>query len=207
MGLARQFYYALTPTLRFAVRRLYYLPVDCYERVFGKKDPLIPPKGMIFIGSGDFRQQGQHILKLLIDHAGLTPESKVLDIGCGIGRLASALTGFLSPTGSYDGFDIVKKGINWCRKQISSRYPNFTFKHIDLKNDLYNVKTDREAKNFSFPYPDESFDCIALTSVFTHMMPEDVDNYLGQIARVMKSGGKCLATFFLINPEIEKSWR
>lgn len=33
------------------------------------------------------------------------------------------------------------------------------------------------------------------------MMPDDVDNYLKQIAGVMKDNGKCLATFFLLNAE------
>ncbi|NOY51664.1 MAG: class I SAM-dependent methyltransferase [Chlorobi bacterium] len=48
-----------------------------------------------------------------------------------------------------------------------------------------------------------SGDFIFLTSVFTHMMPVDVSAYLDQISRVLKSGGKCFATFFIIN-EVSK---
>ncbi|MDH6359063.1 class I SAM-dependent methyltransferase [Parabacteroides sp. PF5-9] len=204
MGLLREVYYALPPSLRFVARRVYYFPVDLYEGIAGKRGEMIPPRGMIFIGAGDFRTQGLHILDLLKRYAGLTPGSRVLDVGCGIGRLAVALTGYLDDKGSYEGFDIVRKGIDWCEKKISSNYPRFRFKHIDLKNDLYNLSTEEEAKHFVFPYAENSFDCVVLTSVFTHMMPEDVDNYLGQIASVMKKEGKCLATFFLINPEIKE---
>ena len=40
-----------------------------------------------------------------------------------------------------------------------------------------------------------------LGSVFTHLLPEDVENYLAQVARVLKPGGRCLITFFLLNQE------
>jgi SAM-dependent methyltransferase len=163
---------------------------------------MIPPKGMIYVGSGDFAEQGRNMRDLLVKYAGLKPDSSVLDAGCGIGRLAAPLTKFLNENGSYDGFDVVKKGIDWCNKHIAATYPNFRFLHVDLKNDLYNDKTEREARSFIFPYEDNSFDCVVLTSVFTHMMPDDVDNYTAQIARVMRPGGKCLVTFFLVNDDI-----
>lgn len=202
MSLLRKTYYLLSPSMRLLVRRIWYFPMDLLDRMTGKRNDMVPPRGMIYIGSGDFIVQGNHILDLLVKYAGLTPASSVLDIGCGIGRLAIPLTGFLNEKGAYDGFDIVKKGIDWCNKRIAGKYRNFRFLHIDLKNDLYNHKTETEARSFVFPYEDHSFDCVVLTSVFTHMMPDDVDNYVGQISRVMRSGGKCLVTFFLVNEDI-----
>lgn len=204
MGLLRTIYYKLSPRGRRVARRIYYFPIDLCESIFTKKNSMIPPKGKIFIGSGDFEQQGLHICDLLLKHAGLNENSHVLDIGCGIGRVAVPLTGILSKNGSYDGFDIVKEGINWCNKKIAPKFSNFHFKHVELKNDLYNLSTEDKAQNFQFPYPDNSFDCIILTSVFTHMMPEDVENYLSQIHRVMKPGGKCLVTFFILNETISQ---
>jgi ubiquinone/menaquinone biosynthesis C-methylase UbiE len=35
------------------------------------------------------------------------------------------------------------------------------------------------------------------------MMPDDVNNYLKEIHRVLKTGGKCFVTFFLLNDEIK----
>ena len=204
MSLLRNLYYSLSPSMRLVARRVWYFLPDCWGSVTGKRDSMIPPKGMIYVGSGDFMERGNDIVDLLVKYAGLKPDASVLDIGCGIGRLAVPLTKFLNEEGSYDGFDIVKKGIDWCDKRISPKYPNFRFLHVDLKNDLYNDNTDDEARSFIFPYEDDSFDCIVLTSVFTHMMPDDVDNYLSQIARVMRSGGKCLVTFFLVNDDVMK---
>ncbi|HDO26936.1 MAG TPA: methyltransferase domain-containing protein, partial [Bacteroidetes bacterium] len=78
------------------------------------------------------------------------------------------------------------------------------FKHVDLKNDLYNLKTETKAKDFVFPYNNEEFDFVFLTSVFTHMLPEDVEGYLSQIYRVLKNGSICFCTFFILNEESKK---
>jgi ubiquinone/menaquinone biosynthesis C-methylase UbiE len=203
--LKRQLYYFLSPRLRFLIRRLYYLPVDIYEKLTGKRDDLTPPRGLVFVGFGDFKKSGDILLQQIVKMTSLQPQQSVLDVGCGIGRLAVPLTKILNENGRYEGFDIVKIGIDWCNKNIKPKHPNFNFIHIDLKNDLYNLKTDKEARNFVFPYKDNEFDLVILTSVFTHMMPDDVNNYLKEIFRVLKKGGKCFVTFFLLNDEIKAS--
>lgn len=203
--LKRDLYYLLTPGLRFLIRRLYYLPIDVYEKLSGKRDDMTPPRGLVFVGFGDFKKSGELLLNQIKKVINLKPQLCILDVGCGIGRLAVPLTKILNQEGRYEGFDIVKTGINWCNKNITPKYPNFNFIHIDLKNDLYNLKTNKEAKNFVFPYKDNEFDLVILTSVFTHMMPDDVNNYLKEIFRVLKKGGKCFVTFFLLNDEIKSS--
>jgi ubiquinone/menaquinone biosynthesis C-methylase UbiE len=199
--LKRQLYYLFPPNIRLLARRIYFFPSDLKDIITGKRDRILPPRGMIFIGPGDFKKIGESYLRRFIELAGLKPEHRILDVGCGIGRIAIPLTRYLNSKGSYEGFDIVEKGINWCKKHISKNYPNFNFLHIDLKNDLYNLKTNQEAKNFIFPYKDNEFDLAVLTSVFTHMMPDDVSHYLHQIHRVLKPGGKCFVTFFVLNDE------
>ena len=199
--LKRQLYYFFPPNIRLLARRLYYFPSDLIDIVTGKRDRMLPPRGMIFIGPGDFKKIGESYLRRFIELAGLKPEHRILDVGCGIGRIAIPLTKFLNSKGSYEGFDIVEKGINWCKKHISQNHPNFNFLHIDLKNDLYNLKTNQEARNFIFPYKENEFDLAVLTSVFTHMMPDDVSHYLQEIHRVLKPGGKCFVTFFVLNNE------
>ncbi|MEO7977145.1 class I SAM-dependent methyltransferase [Flavobacterium sp.] len=198
----RNIYYSLSPKSRFLVRKLYYYPVDILDKIQGRKHKYVPNKGDIFIGSGDFIAQGKHHLELLKKYAGLKENHTVLDIGCGIGRAAVSLTQYLSKEGKYEGFDVVEKGILWCEKHISADFPNFNFQYIPLNNDLYHFTEDK-AENFIFPYEDNSFDTIFLFSVFTHMQPLEVQNYLNEIYRVLKPNGKCLATYFLYNNEIE----
>ena len=92
--LKREIYYTVGPKFRRVLRRLFFLPGDIVNQISGKRDPLTPSKGQIFIGSGDFKKQGESILKQLIEFGNLKENHRVLDIGCGIGRLAVPLTNF-----------------------------------------------------------------------------------------------------------------
>jgi ubiquinone/menaquinone biosynthesis C-methylase UbiE len=189
----------LTPNLRLAARRIYYLPIDLINSITGRRPKIVPPKGLIFTGPGNFTKIGDRFLKHFIQFGNLNPHHNVLDVGSGIGRMAIPLTTYLT-TGKYEGFDIVEKGIKWCTKNITKRFPNFQFKHISLKNDLYS-SDGSDAVSFMFPYPDNSFDFVFLTSVFTHMLPVETEHYMSEISRVMKKGGRCFATFFILNDE------
>jgi ubiquinone/menaquinone biosynthesis C-methylase UbiE len=184
------------------LKRIYYFPSDIMYGFKGR-DSMIPPKSMIFVGDGDFEKTGQEFKRLFIELAGLQPDSRVLDVGCGIGRMAIPLTGYLSAKGEYWGFDIVKKGIDWCQSRVSPKFSNFHFQHSNVYNKYYNSQGKVLAKDFKFPYEDEFFDFVFLTSVFTHMLPSDLENYMGEISRVLKTEGKCLLTFFILNNESE----
>ena len=115
--------------------------------------------------------------------------------------MAVPLTKYLNSGGRYEGFDVVAEGIEWCREKISSKFPNFNFQIADIFNKDYNPKGKYLASEYKFPYPGENFDFVFLTSVFTHMLPKDVENYLSEIYRVLKPGSICLATYFLLNEE------
>ena len=199
----RRIYYRLTPTLRFFFRKVYFFPYDIWSSTLRKRNKYEPPKGDIFVGSGDFTVQGIHHLELLKKHIFLEPENKVLDIGSGIGRTAVALTKFLNNKGKYEGFDVVEKGIKWCNNKIKKEHPNFNFIYVPLSNDLYN-NNKVKASNYKFPYDDNSFDKVFLFSVFTHMLPDEITNYLFEIKRVLKPGGLCLSTFFIYNSKNEE---
>ena len=187
---------------RLAVRRAINLPRDAFEGLTGRREPLIPPHGLWFVGGeSDYKQVNQEYLGYFVSLGGLQPGHHVLDIGCGIGIMASSLTSFLSSQGSYSGFDIVRVGVNWAQRNIASRFPNFSFVHSDIFNKHYNPKGKLSSSSFRFPYEDASFDFIFLKSVFTHLLPDSIQNYLREIKRVIKPSGTCLATLFLINEE------
>ncbi len=171
----------------------------------GTQDDLVPPKSEIFVGAVDtFRSSGDVLVERLVQVAGLTPTSRVLDVGCGIGRLAVALADFLGEDGAYDGLDIVPSGIEWCNGHIAARRANFRFTLADVFNKEYNPKGRVPPSAFAFPYADASFDVVVLASVFTHMLPEDMEHYVAEFARVLKPGGRCFATFFLINDDAQR---
>lgn len=200
LSFLRKTYYALPPQYRFRARRFAYLPIDFWESLTRKRLPMTPPRGMIYTGSGDFVKAGNWWQQFFVEQAGLKPLHKVLDVGSGIGRIARGLTFVLKEEngGSYNGFDAIKLGVDWCTKNISSQHPNFHFQYVPLENDLYR-NDGQNAAQFTFPYPDNSFDFVILTSVFTHMLPEEVEWYLFEIQRVMVKGGTCVATFFILD--------
>lgn len=175
--------------------RLKWLGYAWQDVTGGKRPPRVPAQRDVFIGGGDFVSVGEAFFNTQKRH-GLTPDMDVLDVGCGQGRMARPLTDFL--TGRYEGFDIDKSGIEWCQAHYKDA-PNFTFHHANVFNARYNKLGEVAAKDFRFPFKDNSFDRVFLTSVFTHMFKDDVANYLSEIARVLKPGGKCLVTWFLLD--------
>jgi SAM-dependent methyltransferase len=150
------------------------------------------------IGEGDFDQVGAEYLGHFRELGGLEPSDDVLDIGCGVGRMASPLTMYLSD-GTYHGFDVMEPAIRSCRRRLSS-FPNFHFEHVDVFNGKYNPKGRIAPGEFRFPYGDATFDFAFAISVFTHMLQPDVERYLQEAARVLRPGGSVLATWFLMTP-------
>jgi SAM-dependent methyltransferase len=128
---------------------------------------------------------------------GLRPEHRVLDIGSGIGNLAVGLLGYLE--GGYDGVEINGEAVAWCQRAITPRHPSFRFHRVDLASRAYNPSGRLTASTFRFPFPDAQFDFIFLGSVFTHMLPDAVAQYIHEIARLLASGGVCVASYFLLD--------
>jgi SAM-dependent methyltransferase len=187
--------------LRTPISRMYYfLEYDIGKRI-GGRDPLLPPKWLHFVGGyPEFKKIGENFFQYFVSMAGLKPYERVLDVGCGTGRMALPLTKYLKG-GSYEGIDIVASSIEWCQKTYAPLYPNFHFHFADIYNKAYNCKGTEKASDYRFPFESSSFDFVFLTSVFTHLLPRGTENYLSEIRRVLKPNGRCLVTYFLLNPE------
>jgi len=173
-------------------------------RVFGRDANMVPATEMMFdgpVGYDLFKENGKEFLDHYINLGGLKPDERMLDIGSGIGRKTLPLVSYLSRSGSYEGLDIVAKGVKWCADHYTRRYPNFRFQLIDVYNQMYHPDGTQKAADYEFPFPDEEFDFVALNSVFTHMLAPEVENYLSEIARMLKVNGRCFISFFLLNPE------
>lgn len=109
----------------------------------------------------------------LLDQASLTPDQRVLDIGCGTGTLAT-LVKRLHPAVDIVGLDPDPKALARARKKTTRAGVSV---HFD--------------QGFSdhLPYPDASFDRVFSSLMFHHIANDDRPNTLREIRRVLKSGG------------------
>jgi SAM-dependent methyltransferase len=184
-----------------AGRSLWLRALDARDRVAGRTDPLTPPRRLSdWVGDRDFQAVGDHLLHEIAGLAGLRPDEHVLDVGCGIGRLARPLTHHLAAEGGYDGFDIVASAIEWCQEHYSA-FPNFHFQHADVRSTLYNPEGRLQAATFHFPYAGEQFEVVAMTSLLTHLVTTEAEHYIDESARVLRGGGRLFATAFLLEDE------
>ena len=180
-----------------SIRNFSLLILDAVDRLTNP-GRLVPPRSLMFRPSPFFAKGGEKYKKILIEYGDLQPDQQILEIGSGEGRAAIPLRAYLSEDGGYWGLDIRKESIDWCTEQITAKYPNFHFQHWDIINEHYNPNGVINPEAFSFPFDEVYFDLVFLMSVFTHMGPGAVRNYLGEISRVLKPGGKCLFTIFLL---------
>ncbi len=174
------------------------------ERLFGSFAPLVPRVEDMFDGPRSlklFKETGEEFLRIYQEICGLRPSEKMLDVGCGIGRKTIPLTHYLTSEATYQGMDINRTGIEWCQEKISAKFANFRFQQVDVYNKFYNPQGTVRPVDYKFPFESETFDFVTLVSVFTHMRPTDGVNYLSEVHRVLRRGGRCLITYFLLTEE------
>jgi SAM-dependent methyltransferase len=152
----------------------------------------------------DFRRSGKDQLEFFAELCGLKPSDRVLDIGCGVGRIAIPLSDYLDADGGYDGFDVVPQLVDWCNQHIASRRPNFRFHVAEVHSTTNTIGRGVDPAAYRFPFPDATFDFAYAGSLFTHLTPEAAENYLRETARTLVPGGRLVATFNTYNEETEK---
>lgn len=166
------------------------------------EDALVPPRSL-WIGPRDpishyYRWIWEYLayLTLLTD---LRRQHMVLELGCGHGRTARGLLEYLRHPGGYFGLDVDGARIADAKARIEARIPNFRFIHADVYNRQYNPEGQAHSSGYVFPFADEMFDVVYAASLFSHLLPDETANYFLQSARVLKRGGKCLFSFFLLD--------
>ncbi len=185
------------------LRRFAWFITDIFEIFSCKRQSTTPGKRLRFMvgpfnDPATYEQDAKDFIESVLSRIKLPNNSKVLEVGCGSGRLIFEL--FRNkPKYHYFGFDIIPELIRWS-KHISTRlHGKFEFTHANIYNSLYNPNGVSKGSKYAFPYDDDMFDIVIVQSVFTHMLTDDIENYLDEIYRVLKPSGKVITTWFLIN--------
>ena len=150
--------------------------------------------GEHFKNDKDFIEKAVRDVKRLRRICGLTLNSRVLDWGCGAGRLAIGIKEHF-PEGRiqhYQGVDVKKNAIDWADKNLKA--PGFDFTYINSCNERYNPSG---AKTRTLASGARSFDIIYGYSVLSHMTKEDASEYLKLIKNSITDEGKVFITSFV----------
>ena len=153
--------------------------------------------GAEFKDDAFFLASGRKEAHRLTEKCGLTPSSRILDVGCGVGRLPIGILSLMKDPPQYWGIDVDRYSINWCARYIARGRPSFHFERIDVLNPRYNPDGRTSYSDFRFPYAECAFGVIYLYSVFSHMMPEDIKAYLKEFRRLLEPTGRIFLTAFV----------
>lgn len=128
--------------------------------------------------SDEFFASGRKLVTRILDWLGPEAQrSRVLDLGCGLGRIAAS---FAAHYERVDAVDISPEMIERARGLVTS--PNIHFAVIS-GSDLD-------------PFADDHFDLVFSVLVFQHIPGEDVvSSYLAEINRVLRGGGRAVLQF------------
>jgi SAM-dependent methyltransferase len=126
---------------------------------------------------------------------------RMLDVGCGTGRVYLATLPYLTADDRYTGLDVNEKFLAICRKQYPD--PRVDWYHLDTKNSFYAKGVKQSQAPWDFK--DKSFNLVTAVSVWTHFSEDDWIYYLNEVSRVLKPGGRAIITFFILDEEYTKS--
>jgi SAM-dependent methyltransferase len=123
---------------------------------------------------GRFEEVGQ-IETNILRYFGLKDGMSVIDLGCGSGRLANALT--KSGKFEYLGTDVVQSLLDYAATKSD---PSYRFKLNPA---------------ISVPVEDNLTDFVVAFSLFTHLLHSETFMYIEDSKRVLRPGGKVIFSF------------
>jgi SAM-dependent methyltransferase len=129
-----------------------------------------------------------------------TAYGRVLDFGCGCGRIARQLIQQRPRPRRYLGIDLHRGMVEWCRNNLAPAADGFEFIHHDVFQPSFNPGAEKPA-TLPFPAEDRSFTLVEATSVFTHLTQSAAVHYLSEVARVLEPSGLLHATWFLFEKD------
>lgn len=124
---------------------------------------------------------------------------RMLDVGCGVGRLYLAARPYLGASDTYTGMDVSNSFLEICRRRYKDQ--NVSFVHLDASNPLY--ASDGSVENAPWPFEANSFNFVTALSVWTHLSERDFRFYLAELGRTLAPGGKALITFFILDDDYD----
>ena len=128
-----------------------------------------------------FRGQWRELRQRTANLASIQPGEQALDVGCGTGTLAMEVARRVGATGRVTGIDPGTQQIARARSKAARR-------NVPIKFQIGVIE--------QIPFPDQTFD-VVLSTLMMHHLPAPLKRLgLGEIARVLKPGGRLVIADF-----------
>lgn len=115
----------------------------------------------------------------IVRDAGLKPDGTLLDLGCGIGRLACEVIPWMQAGGVYIGTDVSDSMLTRAAQRVAQVAPD----------PACSVRWIKQVGN-TFALKAGSVDVVCAFSVFTHIEHEDAFGFLRDARRIIRPGGR-----------------
>jgi SAM-dependent methyltransferase len=164
-----------------------------------------------WVGGLDPEVIGDGCVRILDRYLAIDSSSRLLDFGCGIGRVLLSVLKHRPEVGRITGFDIVPQVISFCDAHIASTFQQAKFELIQGRNDHYDrfiaMVGATAAKSHSLLQSEyaSAFTGAYAFSVFTHMELSDFRSLLALLSNLLEPGGTLLFTAFLLTPYSRRS--
>jgi SAM-dependent methyltransferase len=159
-----------------------------------------------WVGGTDPEVVGDACRNILERYLTINSESRLLDFGCGIGRVLLSVLKHRSEVGSITGFDIMPQVIQFCDTHIARAFANTKFEVIQGSNDHYDhfiaAAVPHAPKSYAQLQSEygSTFTGAYAFSVFTHVEIADFRSLLRLLSNLLVPTGELLFTAFLLTP-------
>jgi len=128
---------------------------------------------------------------------------KILDWGCGMGKLAPVCYFWVKDNGKYLGIDTDIPSIDLCRKTYGD-LRNCEFYLTKDQNAFYKNPGIEKEESLGVDWPVEkaSQDLLIASSVFTHLQEAESTKYMQRIHEVLVPGGLAILSFHVIRDHV-----
>ncbi len=159
-----------------------------------------------WVGGGNVQKVVAEGMNALVANTPVHGSMKILDYGCGIGRVSVGLAQMLEQErGQLLGVDIIPRLIDFCVANIEPIYNNTKFTLINDHNPRYDFHKGEVGVVAQTPEEfiegiNSSIDMIVAYSVFTHFTPEMALRHAKLFYKALRNSGIVYLSAFLESP-------